>query len=169
MLVASAAALERWFDICPDSEAMVHAWARTTVKFDAPCDTVKDEMLARISGKNWTDPHNSGAYALTFLSPFSVAAMRTTGDGKYTDRLAFAFEETKKTCEVQGCSASQVTSVIDMSTNYCNLYNLYCGSNVGCPVALTDLRAIPLDKKTSLGAGSDKFKCNTGPKRELQC
>ena len=61
----------------------------------------------------------------------------------------------------------QVKSVIDMSTNYCNLYNLYCGSNVGCPVAVTDLKAIPLDKKTSLGAGSNKFKCNTGPKREL--
>jgi len=114
LLVASAAALERWFDICPDSEAMVHAWARTTVKFDAPCATVKDEMLARLAGKNWTDPHNSGTYALTFLSPFSVAAARTTGDGKYTDRLAFAFEEAGEACELQGCSTSQVARCVQL-------------------------------------------------------
>ena len=64
-------------------------------------------------------------------------------------------------------TSAQVTSVIDRSTNYCNLYNLYCGGNVGCQVAQTDLTAIPLDKKTSLGAGKNKFKCRSGKKREL--
>ena len=57
--------------------------------------------------------------------------------------------------------------MIDRSTNYCNLYNLYCGGNVGCQVAQTDLTAIPLDKKTSLGSGKNKFKCRSGKKREL--
>ena len=67
-----------------------------------------------------------------------------------------------------GFTSTQVTSVIDRSTNYCNLYNLYCGENVGCQVAQTALTAIPLDKKTSLGAGSNKFKCRSGrKKREL--
>ena len=63
---ATAAAVERWFDVCPESDAVIHAWARTTVRFDAPCKTVKSEMLARIAGKNgWVDPHNAGTYALT--------------------------------------------------------------------------------------------------------
>ena len=37
------------------------------------------------------------------------------------------------------CSESQVNSVIDYSTNYCNLHSLYCNSSDGCPTAGTDL------------------------------
>ena len=187
----NAAAVERWFDVCPESDAVIHAWARTTVRFDAPCKTVKGEVLARIAGKNgWVDPHNAGTYELTSSVGDVVAASHVTGNGKYTDKLQFMFENADggDDCEVSGCSVSQVargvhknhaldhsyrftsaqvTSVIDRSTNYCNLYNLYCGGNVGCQVAQTDLTAIPLDKKTSLGAGKNKFKCRSGKKREL--
>jgi len=169
-LASGAAAVERWFDVYPESDAVIHAWARTTVRFDAPCKTVKNEVLARIAGKNgWVDPHNAGTYALTSSVGDVVAADHVTGDGKYTDKLRFMFENADggDDCEVSGCSVSQVTSVIDRSTNYCNLYNLYCGGNVGCQVAQTDLTAIPLDKKTSLGAGKNKFKCRSGKKREL--
>ena len=44
---------------------------------------------------------------------------------------------------------------------------MYCGGTVGCQVAQTDLTAIPLDKKASLGVGKNKFKCRSGKKREL--
>ena len=51
-IASGAAAVERWFDVCPESDAVIHAWARTTVRFDAPCKTVKGEVLARI-GALW--------------------------------------------------------------------------------------------------------------------
>ena len=109
--VASAAAVERWFDVCPESDAVIHAWARTTVRFDAPCKTVKGEVLARIAGKNgWSDPHNGGTYELTSSVGDVVAADRVTGDGRYTDKLQFMFENADggDDCEVSGCSVSQV-------------------------------------------------------------
>ena len=111
--VASAAAVERWFDVCPESDAVIHAWARTTVRFDAPCKTVKGEVLARIAGKNgWSDPHNGGTYELTSSVGDVVAANRMTGDGKYTDKLQFMFENADggDDCEVSGCSVSQVAA-----------------------------------------------------------
>ena len=111
LCVASAAAVERWFDVCPESDAVIHAWARTTVRFDAPCKTVKGEMLARIAGKNgWSDPHNGGTYELTSSVGDVVAADRVTGDGRYTDKLQFMFEyaDGGDDCEVSGCSVSQV-------------------------------------------------------------
>ena len=75
LYAAHAAAVERWFDVCPESDAVIHAWARTTVRFDAPCKTVKNEVLARIAGKNgWVDPHNAGTYELTSSVGDVVAA-----------------------------------------------------------------------------------------------
>ena len=75
LLLASASAVERWFDVRPESDAVIHAWGRTTVRFDAPCKTVKGEMLARIAGKNgWVDPHNAGTYELTSSVGDVVAA-----------------------------------------------------------------------------------------------
>ena len=111
LLVASASAVERWFDVCPESDAVIHAWARTTVRFDAPCKTVKNEVLARIAGKNgWSDPHNAGSYELTSSVGDVVAADHVTGDGKFTDKLRFMFENADggDDCEVSGCSVSQV-------------------------------------------------------------
>ena len=92
-IASGAAAVERWFDVCPESDAVIHAWARTTVRFDAPCKTVKNEVLARIAGKNgWTDPHNAGTYELESSVGDVVAASHVTGNGKYTDKLQFMFE-----------------------------------------------------------------------------
>ena len=79
--------------------------------FDAPCKTVKNEVLARIAGKNgWSDPHNAGTYELTSSVGDVVAATHLTGDGKYTDKLQFMFENADggDDCEVSGCSVSQV-------------------------------------------------------------
>ena len=89
----------------------IHAWARTTVRFDAPCKTVKSEVLARIAGKNgWVDPHNAGTYELTSSVGDVVAASHVTGNGKYTDKLQFMFENADggDDCELSGCSVSQV-------------------------------------------------------------
>ena len=127
LYAATAAAVERWFDVCPESDAVIHAWARTTVRFDAPCKTVKSEVLARIAGKNgWTDPHNAGTYELESSVGDVVAAMHTTGNGKYTDKLRFMFENADggDDCEVSGCSVSQVARGVHKITPLITLTGL---------------------------------------------
>ena len=89
LYAATAAAVERWFDVCPESDAVIHAWARTTVRFDAPCKTVKNEVLARIAGKNgWVDPHNAGTYELTSSVGDVVAAGKSERIARVSDRFA---------------------------------------------------------------------------------
>jgi hypothetical protein len=56
---------------------------------------------------------------------------RLTGDGKYTDKIIFTFEDSGSSCNVGACSQSQVFSIGDAGTNYCNMYSLYC-SESGC-------------------------------------
>ena len=69
----------------------------------------------------------------------SWAAARVTGNGAFRDKLAFHFEPqggagpTSGTCKLTACSESQVDSIIDYSTNYCNLRNLY-GHSTGFEV-----------------------------------
>ena len=98
-------------------------------------------MVSRASGANgWSDPHNGGTYTFTSTTPSDITGTRTTGDGKYTDKYDFHFESTSaSTCTVSACSESQVMSVLDYSTNYCNLHSLYCSSAEGCPTAGADL------------------------------
>lgn len=65
---------------------------------------------------------------------------RTTGDGKYTDKMIFSLSDNSSGgCDVVACSESQVTSVKDFSTNYCNLHDLYC-SDQGCNDASSGLK-----------------------------
>ena len=93
-------------------------------------------MQNRVSGVGgWSDPHNRGTYTLDTVTPSSIAGHRLTGDGRYTDEFEFSFAPTGTGggCAVAACSESQVTSVIDFSTNYCNLRNLYCSPGEGCP------------------------------------
>ena len=55
-----------------------------------------------------------------------------TGDGKYTDLINYAFYSYGETsCQVWGCSVSQVFSIGDYGTNYCNIHDLYC-DEPGC-------------------------------------
>jgi len=98
-------------------------------------------MVARASGENgWADPHNSGIYTFTSTSESDITGIRSTGDGKYTDKYDFHFDATSdSTCMVSACSESQVMSVLDYSTNYCNLHSLYCNSGEGCPIVGADL------------------------------
>jgi len=99
------------------------------------------EMNARAAGVNgWADPHNGGTYTLTEKGSNDLEGTRVTGDGKYTDKFDFNFESNgDNACTVTACSESQVNSIIDMSTNYCNLHSLYCNSAEGCPNAGADL------------------------------
>jgi len=125
---------------CPGSSAFFHAKCEMEASFTDSCETVQTEMIARANGENgWVDPHNGGTYSFTSTTSTDIAGTRTTGDGKYTDKYDFHFEADGSGCKVSACSESQVNSVLDYSTNYCNLHSLYCSSADGCPSAGTDL------------------------------
>jgi rubredoxin len=80
----------------------------------------------------WIDPHNKGAYELKSNSDSTLLLHRTTANGQYTDHIQIQLTDAGGgTCVVNACSASQVTSIYDFSTNYCNIHDLYC-SDVGC-------------------------------------
>ena len=118
---------------CPASKATVHASCEVQITFENPCTTVQQEMMRRVNGQadgTWTDPHNNGTY--TLLSnpngfPATWEFSRTTGDGKYTDLINYAFSIYNDAgCKVYACSTSQVFSIGDAGTNYCNINDLYC-------------------------------------------
>lgn len=123
---------------CPGSASSVHARCSLTAEVAEPCPVALDEVRARLeSGANWMDPHNNGTYQLTHEavsgSGYEVLeGQRRTGDGRYTDKFRLTFEPVGSGCSVHACSESQVFSILDYSTNYCNLHNLYCGSGDGC-------------------------------------
>ena len=118
---------------CPSSPAMFHASCKVYTVFENPCTTVQQEMMKRINGQedgSWTDPHNGGNYTL-LDDPAGLPATwkfsRVTGDGKYTDLLNYAFYAYGETsCQMYGCSESQVFSIGDYGTNFCNIHDLYC-------------------------------------------
>ena len=116
---------------CPGSPVAVHAKCDMSVKFTQSCDSVASEISARVNS-DWTDPHNGGTYSLSSSNSSYIAGQRVTGDGKYTDKFDFMLSENGKGCLVEACSESQVMSIADFSTNYCNLHDLYCSSADGC-------------------------------------
>ncbi len=91
--------------------------------------------------------HNGGTYSYAGkVVPNGYGGIeihRTTGDGKYTDKMILGFFDFVRPeggknvdyCDVRGCSESQVSSILDYSTNYCNVRTLICGSSDGCNVA----------------------------------
>lgn len=120
---------------CPKSDAIQHAGCQVTVSFTDSCADVQKEITTRINGQYdaWHDPHNNGTYTLTDTTATELSASRLTGDQKYTDKLLFTFIEGADGagCKVEACSESQVFSIGDFSTNYCNLHSLYCADE-GC-------------------------------------
>ena len=168
-VVAFAVAGAAGSDVCPGSDAFIHAWSEVTVAFaSTSCATVATEIKARISGSasgSWTDPHNGGTYAVTSSSSSGLVGSRTTKNGQYTDKFGFSFSTVGAGCEVKGCSQSQVTSIADFSTNYCNLHDLYCGSQDGCTPAGSDYAYSETDVDTSIGASSDKSACLGGSRK----
>lgn len=148
--------------ICPGSPAWKHASCQMTIAFPQnTCAEIQSEISARLNSNSWIDPHNRGTY--TELSNDEskglIEAKRVTYTMQYTDLLNFSFESASASagnckancnfndanaeggCVVKACSQSQVTSVLDFNTNYCNLRNLYCNSEDGCVVVQHDLES----------------------------
>ena len=132
---------------CPGSPAFKNASCSMVITFprSTTCSMVQSEITSRMNGVNgWVDPHNSGTYSLlnnlvNIEEQMSqLTGSRTTADGKYTDIFLFVLEEDstgESGCILSGCSESQVFSVLDFSTNYCNLRNLYCNNkDDGCQI-----------------------------------
>lgn len=125
---------------CPSTAAWGPACGmKVTTTASASCADVQAEIKARIDGQygKWHDPHNNGTYKMeSYGGTFSTS--RLTGDGKYTDKQIFTLTDKSGSCEIEACSRSQVTSILDMGTNYCDLKMLYCGSKDGCKPVITD-------------------------------
>lgn len=118
---------------CPTSGSAVHAGCEVEISFKESCKVVHAEMTSRIQGQYsaWHDPHNNGTYTMTLNSDAEIDASRLTGDKKYTDLMIFTFTDSGTGCSVGACSESQVFSIGDYGTNFCNLHDLYCADS-GC-------------------------------------
>lgn len=144
------------------SPSMPHASCATAVKAAASCSDLFEEIVARITSGSWADPHNGGTYSLLKQSNTTLQLKRVTGNhkpGPYTDMIEFTASGSGSTCVLEGCSASQSTSVGDFSTNYCNQRNLYCGSKDGCKFVKHDISIMEGSVKPSIGAGKDASQC----------
>ncbi|CAE8583234.1 unnamed protein product, partial [Polarella glacialis] len=149
---------------CPGSSAFLHhASNQVTVTAQANCSDVMAEMEARVAGiasGAWHDPHNRGTYSLLSQGDAELNFQRVTSNKKYTDKLTFTFVDFPQgVCKISGCSESQVFSIGDASTNYCNLRMLYCGSSEGCKPVQKDFAVEESAEHPSLGAGKDPTAC----------
>lgn len=113
----------------------------------------KEEIMARVDANydgSWVDPHNTGHYFFDQADYtdhyMQVDIHRVTGTasiaqgGPFTDKVRFTMTQHGQVCDVSACSESQVQSVTDFSGNYCNLRNLFCGSDVGCTTVTNDFK-----------------------------
>jgi len=136
-------------NMCPSSPADPHAQTSVEVTVFATCDKVLQEIEARIQANSqgsWLDPHNGGHYFLDSSNSQQLDAHRETGSasipqgGPFRDNLRFKLHQNGANCEIESCSASQVASVTDFSGGYCNLRNLFCGSDAGCTTQKHDFQ-----------------------------
>lgn len=122
---------------CPTSGSSMHAGCQVYTQFQTSCSAVQIEMNNRLNAQasgEWRDPHNNGTYTIVKESVDLFQVSRITGDGKYTDLINFNFGTQDlygSTCDLYSCSESQVFSIGDMGTNFCNIHDLYC-SEAGC-------------------------------------
>jgi len=175
-IVANNAAVAVGDIACPGSAAFVHASCKLASRTSASCEIVAEEVLARVYGQfeTWHDPHNNGTYTLLRDESGSpdgcseashsriLTLKRLTGDQKYTDKMTLTLRSTcDGNCMVLGCSESQVTSVADFSTNYCNLRNLICGSSSkpSCKTVKHDFSVEQVRLNPSIGASTDENAC----------
>jgi len=127
---------------CPSTPAVLACGMRVTTTASASCADVLGEMKARIAGEYgaWHDPHHNGTYSVeSYGGDFSTS--RLTGDGKYTDKQIFTLTDQSGSCLIEACSRSQVFSIGDAGTNYCDLKMLFCGSKDGCKPVNHDFAA----------------------------
>ena len=117
---------------CPSSSAWPHAGCEVSLTTTASCSEASAEVVARISGQydDWHDPPNNGTYTIISDETSTGGLLqlsRLTGNQKYTDHINFKFSTDSEGagCSIDACSQSQVTSVADYSTNYCNSRKKY--------------------------------------------
>ena len=111
----------------------VRAGCVVAIKFSNSCSEVHQEIGNRVNGQPnlWHDPHNNGSYAFVGdQNGDNVAFLRTSGSGSkvvYIDSVNFAFTHSSddQSCVVRATSDSQVFSILDFGTNFCNINNLY--------------------------------------------
>jgi len=156
-------------EACPGSGAWFgHAKCQFTVKFVQPCSDVEAEIAARGEHQNgWFDPHNGGTYSILNQQTSSIELQRVTGGGSYTDKMTFDFQADGSGCQVNACSESQVTSLYDSGTNFCNLWDLFCNSDncnastgICCKPILHDLQDYTVTTGPSCNTSSN---CPSGP------
>mmetsp|Transcript_21063 Transcript_21063/g.37795 ORF Transcript_21063/g.37795 Transcript_21063/m.37795 type:complete len:189 (-) Transcript_21063:121-687(-) len=153
---------------CPGSPATRHARCAMTVSFPSnTCNQVKLEMISRMTNADWIDPHNRGKYTLHDANDNGddmsfIRGSRITGNGQYTDKFMLTFNpgESDDSCQLVACSQSQVFSVLDYSTNYCNLRNLYCSEGDGC------VNANAVENTDLAGYVEEYVDCNQNAKRK---
>ncbi|KAG8458238.1 hypothetical protein KFE25_001530 [Diacronema lutheri] len=128
---------------CPGSPSLIHAKCKISVYFDQPCAAVEAVMDARIAAV-----HDCKSRPGLYKGSARFGS-RTTGDGKYTDLFKSTLAPAHGGgCTLTACSESQVTSVVDFSTNFCNLFNLY--GNNSSPLTFTErLDSCPQHDKAS--------------------
>jgi len=124
---------------CPSTSAAIACGMKVTTTASVSCADVLEEMNARVAGQYgaWHDPHNNGTYSVeSYGGTFSTS--RLTGDGKYTDKQIFTLTDQSGSCLIEACSRSQVFSIGDFGTNYCDVKMLFCGSKDGCKPVKND-------------------------------
>ena len=142
---------------CPGSSAYLHAGMKVTTTAAVACQYVSAEVAARVNGQYsaWHDPHNNGTYTFDFdIGPGDIKLSRVTGDKKYTDKIIITLvDDGDAACKLEACSESQVSSLLDFGTNYCNLKMLYCGSGDGCKPVMNDF-SVGAEKTEAIGQAS---------------
>lgn len=117
----------------------IRAGCDVIIDFAHSCREVRSEIFNRVRGQSnhWHDPHNNGSY--NFFGDQTtdeISLERISGSGskiKYTDNIVFSFVSSANNqyCRISATSNSQVFSILDFGTNFCNINNLYC-SDEGC-------------------------------------
>ena len=69
------------------------------------------------------------------------------------------FTDAGSSCAVTSCSRSQVFSIGDGSTNYCNQRLLLCGSQEGCPFSGLDTNYTETKVTTQSAASTNAKDC----------
>eukprot|EP00437_Effrenium_voratum_P035062 CAMPEP_0181463144 /NCGR_PEP_ID=MMETSP1110-20121109/34763_1 /TAXON_ID=174948 /ORGANISM="Symbiodinium sp., Strain CCMP421" /LENGTH=180 /DNA_ID=CAMNT_0023587833 /DNA_START=119 /DNA_END=661 /DNA_ORIENTATION=- len=134
---------------CPGSPVPSgdHAACSESLVFKASCFSVQEEIEARI-GLNMDRKKLPGNYTLLasetgVCTKASRATSPFADPGPFTDLFGFRYVTDGSDCHVLACSESQVKSLCDFSTNFCNLFNLYCNEADGCEIVHSNLEHDP--------------------------
>ncbi|CAE7370042.1 unnamed protein product [Symbiodinium sp. CCMP2456] len=134
---------------CPGSPVPSgdHAACSESLVFKASCSSVQEEIEARI-GLNMDRKKLPGNYTLLasetgVCTKASRATSPFADPGPFTDLFGFRYVTDGSGCHVLACSESQVKSLCDFSTNFCNLFNLYCNEADGCEIVHSNLEHDP--------------------------